>query len=312
MAQEPASDDQMIRYLLGDLPAEEQARLEEQYFTDDRVFEQLPALEDELIHDYLRGELSDPVRQQFERHFLASPERRQKLEFARAFETHLSRASASAVPGVAAGPEPQGRGIAPTQPHGAAWRWALAAAGVAVVVLAAWLAVENKQLRSRLRQMQAEQAELRKHDAQLRQQLAKLDEQLRQRAPGSGEGREMARVEPLALPSVSLVLVPGLPRSAGGQNALVIPPGPHIVRLRLRLEDQSSKSYLATLETAEGSNIWPKQAGQGRVERHGGAVVFNLPSSLFRTDDYVLRLSAVGTGGEIEEVAAYGFRVVRR
>ena len=42
------------------------------YFVDDDVFEQLSALEDELIDDYVRGNLAEPQRKQFELHFLNS------------------------------------------------------------------------------------------------------------------------------------------------------------------------------------------------------------------------------------------------
>ena len=39
----------------------------------------------------------------------------------------------------------------------------------------------------------------------------------------------------------------------------MIPPGPHVVHLQLDLGSQSYESYLATLETAEGSRIWSKE-----------------------------------------------------
>ena len=69
MVKNPVSDDLMKRYLLGDVSDEEQIRLEECYFVDDDVFEQLSALEDELIDDYVRGELAEPQRNQFELSF---------------------------------------------------------------------------------------------------------------------------------------------------------------------------------------------------------------------------------------------------
>jgi hypothetical protein len=54
--------------LLEDVSDEEQMSLEQHYFVDDSAFEQLSALEDELIDSYVRGELAGPERKQFESH----------------------------------------------------------------------------------------------------------------------------------------------------------------------------------------------------------------------------------------------------
>ena len=78
MAKDTVTDDLMTRYLLGDISDEERVRLEEHYFVDDGVFEQLSAFEDELIDDYVRGELAEPRRKQFELYFLNSAERRRE------------------------------------------------------------------------------------------------------------------------------------------------------------------------------------------------------------------------------------------
>jgi hypothetical protein len=71
------------RYLLGDLSEEEKTRLEESYFADDNLFEQLLAAEDDLIDDYVQGQLIGHERALFEKRFLNSPERRQRVALAR-------------------------------------------------------------------------------------------------------------------------------------------------------------------------------------------------------------------------------------
>ena len=48
----------MIRYLLGELPEGEQAAIEEQYFADPRVLDELTQTETALVDDYVRGRLS--------------------------------------------------------------------------------------------------------------------------------------------------------------------------------------------------------------------------------------------------------------
>src|SRR5258708_24741749 len=71
------------RYFLGDLPQEERVRLEDRYLADVEVFEELLAAENDLIDAYVRGELTEAERQQFEMEYLKSPERRERLDFAR-------------------------------------------------------------------------------------------------------------------------------------------------------------------------------------------------------------------------------------
>ena len=48
----------MRRYLLGELSESEQSDLEEKYFTDPQVFNQVLKTERELVDAYVRGQLS--------------------------------------------------------------------------------------------------------------------------------------------------------------------------------------------------------------------------------------------------------------
>lgn len=84
---------QIKNYLLGSIPAHISATLEERLLTDDEFFELLQAEEDELIDQYLTGELSPAERQQFEQIFLAAPERRERLSWAQALHLGLSAAT---------------------------------------------------------------------------------------------------------------------------------------------------------------------------------------------------------------------------
>jgi anti-sigma factor RsiW len=74
----------LIRYLLGELPPAERDAFEDNYFEISDLREQVDAMEDELIDSYVRGDLTPTQRQHFERWFLLSPERQEKLKFARA------------------------------------------------------------------------------------------------------------------------------------------------------------------------------------------------------------------------------------
>ena len=82
--------EQLVRYLLGELPEEEMLKLEETYFLDEGAFNDLQAAERELIDRYLERRLSEHERHKFETFFLSSPARKERLRFARSFRRYLS------------------------------------------------------------------------------------------------------------------------------------------------------------------------------------------------------------------------------
>jgi anti-sigma factor RsiW len=95
MAEHKRDDEELMhRYLLGELPEEEQEKLEARYFADDELFELLLVVEDELLDRYARGDLSEHERRRLERHFLQSQARRKRLMFTEAFMKHLGGLSA--------------------------------------------------------------------------------------------------------------------------------------------------------------------------------------------------------------------------
>jgi methionine-rich copper-binding protein CopC len=70
------------RYLLGQLEEAEQERIELRLLTDPAFGEEFDTVVDELTDQYVRDELTDEERKRAEEHFLSTPERREKLEFA--------------------------------------------------------------------------------------------------------------------------------------------------------------------------------------------------------------------------------------
>ena len=87
MRSERADEKLLVKYLLGNLSEEEQVQVEDRAFADADYLGALEAAEADLIDAYVRGELSQSDRRGFERRFLTSPQRRSKVEFARALAT---------------------------------------------------------------------------------------------------------------------------------------------------------------------------------------------------------------------------------
>jgi methionine-rich copper-binding protein CopC len=80
-------------YLLGQLSNDAGEDFEQNILTNAELFEELMVVEDELIDEYLANELEQSERVNFERHFLATPERHEQLRFAQALNRHVTAAS---------------------------------------------------------------------------------------------------------------------------------------------------------------------------------------------------------------------------
>ena len=89
--------------------------LETRLLTDDELYELFTAEEDELIDAYLTDDLTATERQQFETVFLNVPERRTRLQLARAFHQHLQQTQ------IVEDPAPQKILPLPAQPWWKLW-----------------------------------------------------------------------------------------------------------------------------------------------------------------------------------------------
>src|SRR5215467_513664 len=147
MRTERADEVLLQNYLLGNLSEKAQVQVEDRAFADPGYLAAVEAAEADLIDAYVRGELSPPDRRQFERLFLASEQRRQKVEFAKA----LARVAAETQPT---------RALPASRPTGwqalfqlmSGWspaiQFAAAMAAIILVAGAVWVGVQNIRMRS--------------------------------------------------------------------------------------------------------------------------------------------------------------------
>src|SRR5437764_14399129 len=100
----PTYNNQTINeYLLGSLPEAEAERLDELSFTDDEFAETLRAAEKDLVDAYVQGELVGTALERFKSHYLSTPRRRVKVEFAQALRLLSEKEMAAQASGVRAG-----------------------------------------------------------------------------------------------------------------------------------------------------------------------------------------------------------------
>src|SRR6267142_1636604 len=179
----------MIQYLLGLLSEDDRSRLEETFFKHDEYFDDLIALEDDLIDDYVNDRLPDSFRIAFEEKLKSNPHWKQRLGVAGALSRHAA-----------------GLRTKPFRPRHQNFRLTLLAGAAAALVLlsiAAWqvieqrgnvetLRAERRNADATIRNVQTELAKLQARDQDLSRQLeegglVRSADMLRARTTDSGK-----------------------------------------------------------------------------------------------------------------------------
>jgi hypothetical protein len=268
-------DDRAVRYLLGDLSVPDRDAFEDEYFVDEDIYGELLAAEDDLIDRYCAGGLPPEQRERFEQRYLATPEGRERVAFARALKSYAGAH----------------RGSAPAA-HARPGRWlAWAAVLVAAFSVAALLrqhasaARTEAALQEQLTRQRREARDQERRTADLSQQVARLQEQARaaeELLGGAAAG---------ALRAVTLALAGTLQRDGGTPARLALPSGVSVVRLQLRLAGDLRAAYRASLQTPEGRELWTR--GDLKPARDGSAatVTFAVPAAVLAPGQYVVTLT---------------------
>jgi hypothetical protein len=319
------NDQTIISYLLNELSEEDQARFEEAYLSDGCLFERVQALEEELIEDYVKGDLSGRERHRFERHYFASEQRRARIETAR----QLVQVCSLKAPAQAAADDrieskffslgPQLRSLAKRR---MAPVFGFAAA--LLLLLGAGLVLELLRLRGQLATVSEERAALerraeeserrlvheREQLAEARNQSAALQEKLEQEIASSQASKNQI---------VFLALTPGV-RDINKPDRAVVSARTSFVDLRAELEREETanlRSYRAIVKTVEGDReIWTQEGIKPQRRKSAQYIVVRVPADRFKAtgaQDFTLTLGAQTVGGkDYEELDSYYFQVAAR
>jgi hypothetical protein len=321
------NEELISRYLLGELPEEQQVEIEDRAFSDKDYLASITAVENDLIDEYVSGELSAADRQRFETRFLASAERRKRVEFATALRTVVSESHA-----------PEKKPIHDAQ----GWSWrdslyafisglnpaarlAFATAAILLIVGAAWLFTETWRLRRQVSQLQAEKqsgqslqqaldAE-RKRSEELNARLNQEKEQREQTDESLRQLTETTEATKPAPPPVfaSLTLLPGLSRGGGQKPNLDLSNDVRLVRLQIGIDpEEEYKSFAVELRTVAGRGVWNRENLAARTRRGTRAVGLTLPATVLKSGEYELRLRGLTEGGGSEDVGFYYFNVRKK
>jgi hypothetical protein len=309
------------RYLLGELAEPEQTALEEKYFTDPALFEQVVRAETELVDDYARGRLSPQVRQRFEQAYLAHPQRRERLRFAEALAAKLDQVVA---PG----------GASKKSVIAESWwtrfsvlqgeKRALAFSVMLVLLFltfgSIWLTLKVRRTGQELAQTEVQHAAQEQRERQLQQELANertRNQELREELEQARAA--MAQIGPTPSESSgacfrSLLLFASGIRGAetGSAPKLTVPHGTQQVRLQLNLKDNSYPRYEVELRAIGGQEIFRRRNLKPQATKTGARFVISLPAAKFSSGDYMLTLKGVAQDGEVEDVSKSLFSVEKK
>ncbi len=185
-------------YLLGDLPEAEAESFDELSFTDDDFADELNAAEKDLVDAYVHGELRGATLEQFKSYYLASPVRREKVQFAQSFQEFAKKNAAS---------KPIAITESETKQSSAGFfsnifknlrlslQWGFAIAALALMIFGGWLFLENSRLRFEMNEAQAKRDELLKRESEFQQRERQLRNEIaKQQTDNSATETEFAKI----------------------------------------------------------------------------------------------------------------------
>jgi anti-sigma factor RsiW len=339
METEAINEELIVRYLLGDLPEEEQVLIEDRAFSDRECARAIVAVENDLIDEYARGELSDADRRRFERRFLVSAERRRKVEFARALATLVPEAT------TADADQPAAERTMDFAP--ASWLQSLkaslnrlnpafkisivagATAAAMLLIGVSWLISETARLRAQVAQLQAERQARQDQEESLRQQTAaerarseglvsQLQRERERRERSEELARQLERDHPREGSNglsiiASVFLAPGLPRGDANRPKLLVPQAARLARIQIGLEREDEyKSFRVELRTAKGQEVWTQDDLRPRPSRAGRVLNLVVPGNVLGAGEYELALKGVIDQQKTEDVRYYYFDALKK
>ena len=314
--------------------------------TDDDYFADLQRLEeaqeDELIEQYVNGELSGREREKFTRVFLSTPERQEKLNLVRDLSAYAASTAASTeAPRDVVGRKKKPGGwfsslLAFFNFRSPLLTASLAAAIVLVALGGAWLFFKVRGLEAEVSRLRAGQPatpsptpapgqDAQQQLAELRARNEELSAALRHAEEERGRlGQEIASLKsqearpspPTAPPtqrgpvlSLVLPLIQGRSGDSGARE-LKLPPGPARVQLLLDMDvidPREYKSYRVVIKRRDGTVAWSDNRPRLQIRGGENRLAVNIPAERLPEGEYLAELSGVSRGAR-EVIGVYTFR----
>lgn len=314
-------NNQIIHYLLGSLPAEEAEHFDELSFTDDEFAEQLKVAEKDLIDAFIHDELTGEHLEKFNSYYLTSPLRREKVEFAKAFQVYAKNNVA-----VEETIEPQAENSGFFSAiinfiSGNKVQLGFAATILFLILGGLWVYSRRET------QPKIETAHITPTPIETNLVLENTNSEKEITSANNNENISITpkienkntnlqtnRSTPTPKPSVepkpviaSFVLTPPL---RGSSQTISIPKGTSLIAVQLELEADDYSSYQVSLLDESGKNLW--QSGKLKSVSRGENKYLPLrfPAKLLSAQNYLLAVSGIKPDKTAEIIADYPFRAV--
>jgi len=239
-------------YLLGTLPADRLEEIELRILTDDDFHQEIEIAEEELLDDYVQGKLAAQERPFFEKHFLASPLRQQRLKFALALQKKLNSAANTSPSHIRSRPD-------------SFYPYALAAS----LVLAAILGATSYSFLGKIQEERANIASLKKQLEEARQQASLI-------VPNS---------------VLQKVLSPNGSRG-GPQSQFVVPKGALAVQFNLTVPSDIRGKIRIDLLNDAGQAICSQEGNRVEPAQGKNVVTTTIESKYLNPGNYFLRVAS--------------------
>jgi hypothetical protein len=307
------------RYLLGDLAEADRTVIEQELLADREKFEQVCAVEDDLIDSYLRKKMSREVHERFEGHYLASRYNRERVASAQILIAGIDRITG---------------GRSKTRERGTGFSWlkripdtlrlpypVLGIASILIFLLASWaywLYLERARLLGEFTKIQnegvIERTSLKQREQELTSRNQSLEKEIaneRQRHEESKAALEQLRLQQSS-PTTSMLSVLLTPAQVRGENALpsaTLPPLTGRVRFLMELNGDGYADYKVRFQTVEGQEIFRRSADKVRLSKYRGFAALTIQLGTLTKGDYIFILFGRTSDGREEEIDRYPFRV---
>lgn len=335
------------QYLLGTLPPEDASRLEETFFSDHLIFEEIEIAEDELVDAYVLQELSENERIRFEKNLGGLPRVAERIEFAKTLDraTRIASPRTDATGLDSATQSTSSDNLSQDVPakqenifsvarderkYKVGWKGSFAAwlvpqrigalvTAVVLLVPTSFLFFDWVRLRRETNQLVAEREGLKRELNAVTGKAEAEKRQLKQeaetvQAENETLAAEVDRLRPLVgaiEPVIALVLYPGGTRGEGRGSDLRLPSRPTTVNLQLALESDDYPQYGVVLKDANGSVIAQKRDLKSSTYKSTKIVTWRLPSKRFsKRAEYTVTLNGIRPPSDETFVTSYSFRTV--
>lgn len=312
-------------YLLGTASELEQSQIETRYFREPHFYEEMLALEEELICDYLNDELTSAERRQFEQHFLATPRRQRKYESTRKLLAFI----ADQGPAQTATPtEPAKLGLLALSVRWAndflvprlGFLWTLTS--VAVLTLGVWmLSVQVSAYRRQVEQQEARQAASQKPNTKARPKTIKQRvESNTQRNPLADVADQLQAsldappeiltggTTKITASTIAATIRPSTLRASDALQQVILPAEASTLQLHFLLGDSARAKFVSfnvMLKTVNRIEVLRRQNLSPQISKSDKSLGVEVPVNKLGTGRYIASIFGVTANKEIKLADEY-------